>query len=180
MPRNFPFGHSRTDLTSRLPRSACAMHAPSSPLVASRKIARSPFICSTVSSAAVRYATPKSLNVPVGPWYSSRAKRLSSSCFITGSKGKARVAMASQMMGLNSRFTRAEVRVPARFAKEVRSSAYRIHFRKSSHSQGTYSPPSAGMQSSSACLKSTILLLSRVLTKRMEKISRSGVRNAFS
>ena len=38
MPRSFPFGQSSTDFKRRFPRIALAIHAPSSPAVASSKI----------------------------------------------------------------------------------------------------------------------------------------------
>ena len=71
--------------------------------------------------------------------------------------------MASQMIGENSSLMQAEVNVPAMFEKLVFSSVYKIQRRRSAASDGTYKPPSSGIQSKTAFSKSTCKLGLRVL-----------------
>lgn len=96
-------------------------------------------------------------------WLSSRRKKFSPSCLISGENGKARVAIVSQTIGENSSFINAEVRVPAIELNEESSFTFKSQRRKSSVSEGTYKPPSGGIQFSTAWAKLTDNLLFLVL-----------------
>ena len=120
-----------------LPRKAFASDAPCGPLVKSRNVAVFPFKVKIVSKQAAMYETPKSRWLPVGPLKSSSVNKLSSRRFSFGSKGNAFVAIVSQMIGENSVFMQALVKVPAIEENVVSSFVYKIQRRKSAFPSGT-------------------------------------------